>query len=186
MCSLLVILDTLPPHLPDSVPFISLVDGMEGNAYGKLRRMTKFFSFQQRAFLPAGVVFTLLASVLLAPSAAEAGCSHYVTTRTDAGRFVSLVTSLNLDLAGQSQSQQLPVPLPKSPCSGAWCSGQPATPAVPAWVFDRVLDSWSWCPSASFLSAARPSFLFFEMTTLLPIHQGCGVFHPPRLLLLLA
>ncbi len=120
----------------------------------------------------------LLASSLLAPSAAEAGCSHLVTSRLDVGRSSSLIDLLIHDLAGESSGSPIPV-LPR-PCSGAFCSGQPAAPVLPAGISDGRLVTWAWHASTSGLALSGDSLLFAETDELRPIRQSLDVFHPPR------
>src|SRR4029077_12441119 len=108
--------------------------------------MTRPFTFRQPTAVRAGAVVSLLALALLPPPGAAGGCSHLVTSRTDPARLSSLIEPLVGDLAGRSEG--LPGPPPPRPWSGAWCSGQPAAPAVPAGVFDGPLDSWPWWPSS--------------------------------------
>ena len=69
------------------------------------------------------------------------------------------------------------------PCSGAFCSGQPAVPAVPAGMSDGRMGSWPLCSSA-------PAYAWHVLpssprrtTAPRPVHRGSGVFHPPRYLL---
>jgi hypothetical protein len=143
--------------------------------------MIRSLRFRQPAYLPAGAVLSLLTLALIAPPGAEGGCSHLVTSRTDLVRLSSLIEPLINDLAGRSD--RLPGPQTPRPCSGMWCSGQPAVPPVPAGVFDELLDSWPMCPSASASGSASPTFLSAATTALRPVHQGSGVFHPPRLFL---
>ena len=77
-----------------------------------------------------------------------------------------------------------PYEAPPRPCTGAWCSGQPATPAVPAGVFDWGIETWVWWAS---VTGPVPTVRFFASPSSLvlhPTHCGSGVFHPPRCLLL--
>jgi hypothetical protein len=143
--------------------------------------MTSSFTFKLPAFLPAGAVVSLVALVVIAPPGAEGGCSHLVTSRTDQARISSLVDPLIRDLSGRSDP--LPIPRPPRPCSGAWCSGQPATPVVPAGQFDGPSESWAWCSSAPGSALAGRSFLPSATTAPRPVHTQTGVFHPPRVLL---
>jgi hypothetical protein len=122
----------------------------------------------------------LLALAQLAPQVAKAGCSHLVTSKNDRGRLASLVEPLMRDLA--SQSDPLSLPRGPRPCSGAWCSGQPAAPPVPSGTFEGRLGSWAWyAPSPDEVTTAA-SFLSAGTVTLRPLRRGNDVFHPPRLL----
>jgi hypothetical protein len=121
---------------------------------------------------------TLLVAGIIAPTVAEAGCSHLVTSRTDSERLSSPLEPLIHGLSGPSEERPLP-PLPR-PCSGALCSGQPAAPAVPAAVFDEPLDSWAWNASVLDLALNAASFPSTETSDLHPRHRAIAVFHPPR------
>jgi hypothetical protein len=121
----------------------------------------------------------LLAFALLAPSSAEGGCSHLVTSRTDSGRLSSLVEPLIHDLAGESDG--IPIPVPPRPCSGALCSGQPAAPAAPPGLFVGHLDFWAWDALVPGLALIGHSFLFAETNEIHPTRQSFDVFHPPPL-----
>ena len=145
--------------------------------------MTRFSRFGKRVFLPTGAVMSLLASALLAPPAAQAGCSHLVTSRTNPGQIPSLIAPLILDRAGgvAGPSEPLPVPPLPRPCSGAWCSQQPTAPAVPAGVSDGRPSSWAWCASIPGWSPPDSFFLASETSSLHTVRRGNAVFHPPRL-----
>src|SRR5579871_5510579 len=115
--------------------------------------MTRSLILKQSASVPTGAVVVLLAMALSAPPGAEGGCSHLVTSRTDPARLAS---QLDPSITGWAdRSAPLPLPPGSRPCSGAWCSGQPAAPAIPAGMSDGRLDSWLWCPSAPALTLTR-------------------------------
>ena len=136
--------------------------------------------FKRLARLGTGAVLLFLVHGFSAPGSAWAGCNHLVTSRTDPGRLSSRIEPLILDLAGRSDP--LPVPASPRPCSGTWCSGQPAAPSVPAGVLDGRLDSWAWCTEIPCFASTGSSFLSDETTALRPLRKGSAVFHPPRLL----
>jgi hypothetical protein len=144
------------------------------------RLMTRFFTFKRPAGLPAGAILTLLVVAMIAPTVAEAGCSHDVTSRTNSVRLSSLIEPLFHNLTGQSEDLPVP-PLPR-PCSGALCSGQPASPAVPAGTIDVRPESWAWIASVPGLALTAESLLSSETSDLHPEHRAIAVFHPPRLL----
>jgi hypothetical protein len=121
-----------------------------------------------------------LALALLAPPGAEAGCSHLVTSRTDRHESSALTESLLHDLA--APSDPLPVPSRPRPCSGAFCSGQPAVPTVPVGVTDGRIASWAWFASMPESALTSPTFLFLETIAPDPMHRAIVVFRPPRFL----
>ena len=142
--------------------------------------MTRAFAFKRPAGLPAGAILTLLVLVMIAPTVAEAGCSHDVTSRTTSVGRSSLIEPLFHNLTGQSED--LPVPPLPPRCSGALCSGQPAAPAVPAGPIDVQPESWAWIASVAHLALTGESVLSSETSDLHPKHLAIAVFHPPRLL----
>jgi hypothetical protein len=133
--------------------------------------------YKPLARLGTGVFVLVVVQGLCAPVSAWAGCSHQVTSQSDSARLPSLVGSLMDDFAGEPRPHQAP----SRACTGAWCSGQPATPAVPAAVLDWGLQSWAWwSPDAGSISSAR-SFISSASLVLRPAHCRSPVFHPPRL-----
>ncbi len=134
--------------------------------------------FKPLARMGTGAFMVLVFQCLCAPVSAWAGCNHLVISRTDPARSPSLIDPLIGDFAGQSE----PYEAPPRPCTGAWCSGQPATPAVPAGVFDWGIETWVWWAS---VTGPVPTVRFFASPSSLvlhPTHCGSGVFHPPRCL----
>src|SRR5579883_2022433 len=143
--------------------------------------MTRPFPIRHPTPLPAGAVVGLLALALVAPAGARAGCSHLVWSGADPGvRMASLIESVIGDPTRRSAG--LPGPPPPRPCSGAWCSGQPAAPAVPAGMVDELADCWAWWTATSTSSSGRLSLFFAGTAALRPLHRGSAVFHPPRLI----
>jgi hypothetical protein len=143
--------------------------------------MTRSFTFKQPAYNPARAALALLVLVMFAPAAAQAGCSHLVTPGIDSERFRSLIEPLIHDLA--DQSEELPVAPAPRPCSGALCSGQPATPAAPAVDADIPSDSWAWNASVSGVVLTGVSILSIETRELHPTCLAIPVFRPPPSLL---
>jgi hypothetical protein len=138
--------------------------------------MTSNFSLRRLVLMPAAASLSLLAALLLPPSTARAGCAHLVTSRTDPLAFSSLVDPLILAGGGHSE----PLPAAPVPCSGAWCSEQPAVPAVPAGALDLPGDSWVWCASPVAPNSIPAAFLAVETSKLRALRRNSAVFHPPR------
>jgi hypothetical protein len=170
---------TYPVSSRAPFPGILPLPWRKGEPIHRTRRMTRSRSTWYLSFSPAGAVATLLAFALLAPPAAKASCSHLVTSENGRGHLTSLVEPLMLDLAGPSDPHS--VPRGPRPCSGAWCSGQPATPPVPSGLFDGPLGSWALFVSIPDEVSTAPSFLSAETSTFRPLLGGNDVFHPPRL-----
>jgi hypothetical protein len=145
--------------------------------------MTRLFRFGKLVSLPAVAVMSLLASALIAPPAAQAGCSHVVTSRTTPGRIPSLIAPSIHDPAGGVARPYEPLTVPPLPrhCSGALCSPQPAAPAVPAGVFDGQVSSWAWCALMPGLIPPDSFSLASETSELHTVRRRNAVFHPPRL-----
>ena len=142
--------------------------------------MTRFFTNHRPISLPAGTALAILALGVIAPPGVEGGCSHLVTSRTDRHGSSALTESLLYDLA--APSVPLPIPSGPRPCSGAFCSGQPAVPAVPAGVTDGRIVSWAWCSGMPSPTSNGTSFLSEETSDPQTIHRLIAVFRPPRLL----
>jgi hypothetical protein len=132
--------------------------------------------FNPLARLGTGVFMLFVVQGVCAPVSAWAGCGHPVNSRADAGRSASLFDSLIRDLAGRNE----PAQAPPRPCTGAWCSGQPATPAVPASVFDWGAESWAWWVPGPLSVDTSPNFGFPAPSIFHSLHQQAGIFHPPR------
>jgi hypothetical protein len=174
-CSVIWVLDRSAPPFVGYMPFLL---EWRGGSLAKTQRMLRSFSFRQLVVLRAGAVLSLLALALVAPRAAEAGCSHLVKSRADSVGISSLIEPLVGDVAGQLQES--PAPASPRPCSGALCSGQPAVPAVPAGALSVQLDSWAW-------NALVSSWGLLDISSILsshpsdphPVRRNIAVFHPP-------
>jgi hypothetical protein len=136
--------------------------------------------FQRLARLGAGTLVVLVAQGLCVPCSAQAGCNHLVVSRNDAGTPQSILDRMLDDLAGRSDGN--PVSPPARPCSGAFCAGQPATPAVPAGAFDLRADSWAWCGTGSGTMSGPGAFFSVGCSAPHSVVRVSGIFHPPRFL----
>ena len=129
--------------------------------------------------LGIGAFVLLVLHGFRAPEAAQAGCNHPVVSRADSVQSFAEVDRLLDDLNSRSQ----PPPASQRPCSGAWCSGQPVVPPVPAGARDWRAESWAW---TAWGSIAFPPSLFSLLPADRPgthrIVSGSGIFHPPRIL----
>jgi hypothetical protein len=170
---------TCPVSSRAPFPGILPLPWRKGEPIRGTRRMTRSRLTWRLSFSPAGAVATLLAFAVLAPPAVKAGCSHLVASKNGQAHLTSLVEPLMRDLAGPSDP--LSVPRGPRPCSGAWCSGQPATPPVPSGLFDGRLGSWALFASIPDKVSTASSFLSTETSTFRPLRGGNDVFHPPRL-----
>jgi hypothetical protein len=154
------------------------VDSVEQISY-----MTGFSRFGKLVSLLACAVTSLVAWALFGAPAAHAGCSYPVTSRTSSGQIPFLNVPLILDPVEGNTRPSEPLSVPPRPrtCSGAWCSRQPAVPAVPAGVLEVALSSWAWHASVPGLTPPDPFSLASEMSSLHTVRRALAVFHPPRL-----
>jgi hypothetical protein len=124
----------------------------------------------------------LLAVSLGAPAAAQAGCAHYVTSRSQVANRAAQLELLSLADALTSVGAEIPTnqPQPSKPCTGAMCSGNPAIPLVPASSEAPRNSQWAVCEFAA------PAQMWGLRASLLPDPLGrpapviCSIFHPPR------
>jgi hypothetical protein len=135
--------------------------------------------FQRLARLGTGALVLFVVQGICAPGSARAGCSHATVARNDPGGLQSIVDSFLVDLAGPIDGY--PARPPSRPCSGVFCSGEPATPAVPAGEFDLQADSWAWCASGSVRISGCRAFYPSGHSAPHSIVRISGIFHPPRL-----
>jgi hypothetical protein len=149
----------------------------------QILHMTGFSRFGKLVSMSACAVTSLLGWALIGPPAAQAGCSHPVTSRTGSAQIPFLSAPLILEPAEGVARLSEPLSVPPRPrtCSGAWCSRQPAAPAVPAGVLQDALSSWAWYTSVPGLTPPDPFSLASEMSSLRTVRRASAVFHPPRL-----
>lgn len=140
--------------------------------------MTRAFRSRNLTLPWAGVVTSLLALALFAPPMAKAGCSHLVLSRSHLGPSALRLDPVIGDPSRAEQSDRAPTP--SRPCSGAFCSEQPAAPAAPAGAFDARVGSWACRPSIPGSSSPDSSFLSLESSALHAVRHAGFVFHPPR------
>ena len=144
--------------------------------------MTTFSDSRRWAHVSAGAVLLCLAWVLCAPADARAGCSHLVTSRTNRALLSSFLQDEVLYPGDAAATPSLPRSMPgsPSPCRGAWCSGGPTVPALPAATLSIRAPLWAWCESMPGPTSTSPSRLIEETADFRPLHRVIAVFHPPR------
>lgn len=129
-----------------------------------------------------GAILSLLIAGVCTPSAARAGCSsHYVTSRIQAsldGSEFSLLTGSQSDAAVVAT----PAKDPARPCTGAFCSGNPALPdsAAPRLLNDGA-GQWALLAALLDVPAARPGLQPPFEHGLRPIDAAGSLLRPPRL-----
>jgi hypothetical protein len=148
--------------------------------------MTRSFSFRQSVSLPAGAVISLLAFVLLAPPAVQAGCSHLVVSASD--RFLhdnqldALITggsssSIADDLAQDPLKEQ--GPKRPTPCSGPGCSSRVPLPVSTASQVLDGSDQWVALSAVVRLAVASPPCRTVDEPAARPAGRKPSIFHPP-------
>jgi hypothetical protein len=145
--------------------------------------MTRNNRDNTRMAMPAGAILTLLALCLFAPASAQGACSHLVKSLEDRAHSQGIEFDLSSlvqngdPMAAPDGSPTAPV---HKPCSGAWCTEQPAIPSVPAGVFEGRIASWAWFHVFPCDRSDVGRFLTADATVCLPLSQVSTIFHPPR------
>ena len=135
--------------------------------------------------LPAGhwigALSMLLIVMTVLPSTARAGCTnHHVTSRSHAPGGMPLLIRLGTAGALSAPSGEAPLERP-APCTGAFCSGNPAPPlpTIPP-VPPRSGEQWA----ISLITRVTPGLGAFACTpgdaSLQPLFDPSSIFHPPR------
>ncbi len=127
-----------------------------------------------------GMLMAFLASWVLTPTEVHAGCSaHYLTSRSSLSTAPRLDSLLTGDFRSQSPGD-MPQPRPV-PCTGAFCSGNPATPLSttpslpPGSAGDWALSLRLAAPGETGCHQRLPAGDDFR-----PVDQPSSIFHPPR------
>jgi hypothetical protein len=124
-----------------------------------------------------------LVSAAFAPGSAEASCSQYVQTNSDLPAYeLSLV---QFDIAGSrngaTEASTPSGPQRRRPCSGALCSGQPASASPPAPINVPRANQWAIFATPTPAAVSDPVFSPGDENELRPSHRSTSVYHPPRL-----
>jgi hypothetical protein len=123
-------------------------------------------------------LFALAALAILAPGAAEAGC-HGRVASTGSATLSNLDEFINGGATGTVAMPDVPIEAP-SPCTGAFCSGSPATPSPSTSV--PVVTPGSWAILVQRRDHQDPGSKPHVSPEPLrpPSHLSVEVFHPPR------
>lgn len=125
----------------------------------------------------AGALLALLASGVVAPSEAKAGCRHpgILASASPLDRLEALIPD------DASPAPRHVPPAGPAPCKGPSCSGQTAPPLAPATIPPDPAPRWALGaivpPVADPGSQANPP----DDARLRPLHVPLAIFHPPRL-----
>ncbi len=129
----------------------------------------------------SGSLMAFLALGVAMPSVARAGCSNpHVTSGSQATAGSARLELLDLAGALNMPQKQTPSRQPV-PCSGAMCSGNPATPSstipsIPRASGEQWADSLVYPALIGSGPFAYPDFDH----TIRPVDRLCLIFHPPR------
>jgi hypothetical protein len=129
-----------------------------------------------------GALLMLLAFGLVAPPRAQAGCSHYVTSRSQAAGVEAQLELLSLvgTLAPHHDKAPTNTPERHIPCTGAMCSGNPAVPLAPVSTEVQRVGQWAMCAFPAPPSGPGSVLARLEDSLLSPSPIVCSIFHPPR------
>lgn len=134
--------------------------------------------------LTAGAWITLLVGGLVAPSAARAGCTHYVLAHGQ-GAHSGLSPLDDLELLSEAALHRADGPLGApldhpSPCSGLSCSRDPMPPMAPAPAGPLRVDAWACLNLAIPLTPAPLPSPLVEQAAGRPVHLAFPPDRPPR------
>ncbi|MGE3817971.1 MAG: hypothetical protein AB7I30_00910 [Isosphaeraceae bacterium] len=141
----------------------------------------KAWAHDPLARLRFSVLLALLTLGLLSPSVARAGCfNHYVTYRTLQADATARLEALSVDRTAADASRDAPNPR-KAPCTGAFCSGNPATPVSANPSIAQRLPDPGVIPGFAPALTRSGGFTFSpEAVSPRPIDRSLAIFHPPR------
>ena len=122
-----------------------------------------------------GAVLTLLASAVLAPGKAHAGCGDYL--------MVAPTSATAQEAAPALDAQHQPtIPGNSAPCTGPSCSQRDpvpfGSPPAPAPVTG---EQWGWVEHLPSLIGLKSVSWPLELTASIPIWHSDSIYHPPRL-----
>jgi hypothetical protein len=128
-------------------------------------------------------VLTALVLAAFAPGSAKASCSHYVQTNSDLPKYELSFTQFdNVVLRNDATEASTPAdPQRRRPCSGALCSGQPASPSSPTQIDVPRAGQWAIIAIPTPAEVSDPVFSSGDENDLRPTHRSISVYHPPRL-----
>jgi hypothetical protein len=139
-------------------------------------------AFKRSARGIAGAFCSLLVCALAAPCSADAGCDRHATARpVERGDWAGLVELGHLGaLVGGGDASTPATPGPRPPCTGAFCSGRPAT--APTASPPKVPAPEPWALADAPVRVAAPGAAWFptDEPPVGPSYLSRDIFHPPR------
>jgi hypothetical protein len=127
-------------------------------------------------------VLTAVVLTAFAPGSTKASCSHYVQTNSDLAKYELSFTQFdNVVVRNDATEASTPSgPERRRPCSGALCSGQPASPSSPAQIDVPRASQWAIIAIPTAAAVSDPVFSSGDENDLRPTHRSISVYHPPR------
>jgi hypothetical protein len=138
---------------------------------------------RRSAIIIARAVLAVLVMAAVAPGSAEASCSHYVQTNSNLPKYeLSLAEFDNARVPSETTEPLTPLgSQQRRPCSGALCSGQPASPSSPTQIDMPRGGHWAIIVTPAQAAVPEPVFCPNVENELHPSHRSTSVYHPPRL-----
>lgn len=131
----------------------------------------------------ARALLAIIGWILFAPSAAHAGCSHYVQTTSDMSVIAHDIDFLSAPrpLENPRSTRASEIPTRPEPCSGALCSGRPVPLPAPAPLTDHQRGgSWAILVEAPRVALSEPVPCSRDDGIVQTHDTQSSVFHPPR------
>ena len=131
--------------------------------------------------LRLGAILSLLMLLCAPAPSTRAGCAaHYLTLRTQAAAETFALDPLIMSGSVLPPHNELP-PLRPTPCSGAFCSGNPAIPLSTGSSVMTAGDG-EWAISLCSPLVADPGSIVrsVEDVRLVLVNHPSSIFHPPR------
>jgi hypothetical protein len=131
-------------------------------------------------WLVAGLVFACVG--WLSSPAAQAGCSHYVTTTADAARAGAADLDRLVTSGPSSEGPWRISPLERSParsCSGFGCSRDSKPPMTASPALPRI-DAWGRFDLSAFVLRTHSSPLPLDSDSPRPLDRADRLARPPR------
>jgi hypothetical protein len=142
----------------------------------------RFAPVGRSAIIIARPILTALVLAVVAPGSADASCSHYVQTNSDVPNYeLSRALVDNADFPRDTTETLAPLGHERRrPCSGALCSGRPASPSSPTQIDLPRAGQWAIVAAPVQVDVPEPEFSPHDESVLLSRHRRTSVYHPPR------
>ena len=133
----------------------------------------RLLSISQLIRIASGAILALLASLVVCPSMASAGCGDYVIRGQKSA-------SEPMSMPEDKHSHSQPSNEHKFPCSGPNCSRGSDVPSAPAPTVSSPTDHWALAQSTLTPTEREPAE---PVPSIGPVHSyrnELSVYHPPR------